>query len=159
MGQQVYSVEFSSVTITAAGTSQDWFEITPADDRPLAVIGLFISQSSEVGDAAEEGLDYKVIRGHATSGSGGSSSTPALLDPRAAAAGFACEVNNTTIASTGTPIDLHSAAMNIRVGIEMWLPPEAWWRVDQAQTSLVVRMLTTVADDIEMSGTLYVMEG
>lgn len=156
MGRK-YTVEFSGVTVTNAGGDADLFEITPADDHPLEVFGLFLAVSSEVGDAAEEILEYKVIRGHATTGDG-SATTPAPLNPNDAAASFTAETYGVTIASTGTPIDLHSDAFNVRVGEKLWLPPEGRWKVTQVQTLLVVRMMSTVADDVTMSGTLYVEE-
>ena len=153
---QMYTVEFENVAVTA---SQDFFEISPADDRGLTVHAIFISQSSDVGDAAEEMLRYKVIRGHATSGSGGSTVTPQLLDPRSASAGFSAEANNTTIASAGTAVDLHSGAFNIRTGLELVFTPEMRPKVDQGQTTLVVRLMAAPADSLTMSGTMYVEEG
>lgn len=156
MSLPVYTVEFENVSISA---QVDFFELTPADDRPLAVIGMTLDQISDVKDAEEEILRYRVIRGHATTGSGGAAPTPQLLHPRSVAAGFTAETNNTTIASTGTPVNLHSGAFNIRVGERLFLPPELYWRVDQGQTLLVVRLMAAPADAVTMSGTLYVMEG
>lgn len=152
---RVYSVIFGGVTVSA---QQDFFEVTPADDRPVEIIGLFLSQTSELSDAAEEQLRYSVIRGHTTSGSGGTAPTPQPLDNRDAAAGFTSEVNNTTVASAGTGVTLHEDAFNIRAGLALWLPPEAAWRADQGNTTIVVRLLTTPADPITMNGTLYVRE-
>lgn len=153
---RMYSVEFEGVAVTAA---QDFFEITPADDKPLAVHALFLSQASDVGDAAEEILRFKVIRGFATSGSGGSAPTPIPLNPVDTAAGFTAEVNNTTIASTGTPVDLHSDAFNIRTGLALILTPEMRWQVSQASgTLLVVQLMVAPTDSLTMSGTLYVEE-
>ncbi len=65
---RVYSVNFENVAVTAL---QDLFEISPADDKPVRILGLFLSQSTELGDAAEEMLRIQVIRGHNTGGSGG----------------------------------------------------------------------------------------
>lgn len=155
---RIYTVEFENITIANADGDQDLFEITPADDKPCKVIGLFLDQISDVGDAAEEMLRYRVIRGHATSGSGGAAATPRPLRPSDTAAGFTAETNNTTIASTGTPVNLHSGAFNIRTGLVMPLPPELYWEVTQGQTLLVVRLMAAPADDLVMSGTLYVME-
>ena len=152
---RVYSVEFENVGVTAA---QDFFEITPGDDRPIEIIGIELSQSSDVGDAAEEILRYRVIRGHTTSGSGGSAPTPRPLDARDSAAGFTAEVNNTTIASAGTGVNLHSGTFNIRTGLLLWLPPEATWKADQGDTTIVVRLMAAPADSLSMSGTLYIRE-
>lgn len=152
---RVYTVEFEATAVTA---QVDFFEITAADDKPCAVIGMFLSQLSDVGDAAEEILRYRVIRGHTTGGSGGAAPTPRPLDQDDAAAGFAAETLNTTIASAGTAVNLHSDAFNIRSGLQLWLPPEAYWKMHQASL-LVVRLMAAPADSLTMSGTLYVMEG
>lgn len=151
----MYTVEFENVAVTAA---QDFFEISPGDDRPVRIAGLFLSQYSDLADAAEEILRVRIIRGHATSGSGGSAPTPRPLDERSAAAGFASEVNNTTIASAGTAVNLHSDAFNIRVGMGIWFPPECRAKADQADGTIVVRLLAAPADSLSMSGTLYVEE-
>lgn len=150
-----YAVTFEGTAVTA---QVDFFEITPADDKPVKIWGLFLSQSSDVGDAAEEILRVKIIRGHATSGSGGSAPTPAPLNPSDAAAGFGAETLNTTIASTGTAVDLFADAFNIRSGLQHWFPPEALPVANQANTSVVVRLMAAPADSLTMSGTLIVEE-
>jgi hypothetical protein len=152
---RVYSVQFENVEITAA---QDFFEVSPADDKPVKLLGLFLSQSTEVGDSAEEMLRIQVIRGHSTSGSGGSAGTAVPVDPNSAAAGFASEVNNTTIASAGTGVVLHSEAFNIRSGLAMWWTPETCPVANQANTTIVVRLMANPADSVTMGGTLYVEE-
>lgn len=152
---RVYSVEFEGVSVSA---QVDFFEITPADDKPCKVIGLFLSQSSDVGDAAEEILRVRIIRGHSTGGSGGAAPTPIPLNHTDAAAGFAAETNNTVIASVGTAVNLFSHAFNIRSGLELWFPPEAQMEVVQGQTTLVVRLMAAPADALTMSGTLLVEE-
>ena len=152
---RVYSVSFENVAVTAA---QDFFEISPADDHPCVLLGVYVDQFSDVGDAAEEILRYKIIRGHATSGSGGSAATPRPLDPGDAAAGFAAEVSNTTIAADGTAVDLHAGAFNIRAGLALIFPPEMTPVVNQGQSTLVVRLMAAPADSLSMSGTIYVAE-
>jgi len=154
MAGKVYTVVFEGVAVTA---TQDFFEISPADDRPCEVIGLFLSQYSDVGDAASEILSYSVIRGFTASGSGGSAATPRPLDPSDTVA-FSAEVNNTTVANTGTGVVLHRGSFNIAVGEALWLPPGAEWKVTQANTTLVVRLNSAPADSLTMNGTLYVRE-
>lgn len=153
---QVYTVEFEGVSVTA---QVDFFELTPADDRPVKILGIFLSQSSDTGDAAEEILRIRIIRGHTTGGSGGAAPSPALLDPRSGAVGFAAETNNTTIASLGTVANLFSYAFNIRTGLELWFPQGAEPKADQANTTIVVRLMAAPADALTMSGTLFVEEG
>jgi hypothetical protein len=152
----MYSVVFTDVAVTAA---QDLFEISPADDKPVLIHAIYLSQSTEVKDAEEEMLKVKIIRGHATGGSGGTAPTPAPLGSSAgAAAGFAAEVNNTTIASTGTAVDLHSESFNNRSGWVYIPTPEARPGASQTNTTLVVRLTAAPADSTTMSGTIIVEE-
>ena len=152
---RVYTVQFENVAVTAL---QDLFEITPADDKPVKLLGLFLSQSSEIGDAQEEMMRIQVIRGYTSSGSGGSAPTPVPVDPNTAAAGFTAEVNNTTVATTGTAVILHSESFNERTGLAMWWTPETCPIASQANTTIVVRLLANPADSVTMNGTLYVEE-
>lgn len=152
---RTYAVEFENVAVTAA---QDFFELGPGAQRPIRLLELGLSQSSDVGDAAEELLRVKVIRGHTTSGSGGTTQTPTPIDSNdAASAETSAEVNNTTIASVGTPVDLWSAAFNIRVGLEKIWVPEVAPRV-QSANFLVVRLMAAPADELTMSGYVYFAE-
>jgi len=152
---RIYTVEFENVSVTQA---QDFFEIGPGDDHPVALLGVFVDQNSDVGDAQEEMLRYQIIRGHATSGASGTASTPRPLDPSDAASSFSAEVNNTTIASAGTPVNLHSGAFNIRAGLALIFPPEMTPMANQGQGTIVVRLLAAPSDALTMSGTLYVAE-
>jgi hypothetical protein len=155
MAARIYTVSYTAVAVTAA---VDVFEIRPADDKPIEIIGLFMGQSSDVGDAADEMLAYRVIRGFTTSGSGGATPTPTPVDRSGAAAGFSAETNNTTVATTGTTADLHADTFNIRAGEKLWLPEGCWWEASQADTSIVVRLAAAPADSLTMSGTVYVRE-
>jgi hypothetical protein len=154
MAGRIYSVIFDAVAVTAA---QDLFEITPADDKPVELVGLFIMQNTDVGDAADEILKYSIIRGYTSSGSGGSAPTPAPLSSIDTAAGFTAEVNNTTPANTGTAVTLHVDGFNVRAGLQLWFPPEARPSASQANTTIVVR-IPAPTDSLTMSGTLYVRE-
>lgn len=154
MNGRTYSVIFNAVAVSAA---QDLFEITPADDKPCEIVSLSIGQYSDAGDAASELLGIQIIRGHTTTGSGGSAPTPVPLNPNAAAAGFTAEVNNTTIASAGTTTVLHSDAFNVQAGYNYIPPLDARPVVGQGNTTLVVR-ITAPADALTMNGTLVVRE-
>ena len=152
---RVYTVQFNAVSISAA---QDAFELTPADDKPITLLGLVLGQYSDVGDAASENLGVKISRGWATSGSGGSSPTPVPLDGIDTAAGFTAEVNNTTVASAGTEVVLWSDVWNTQAGLPIWFPEGCQPRCSQAQTMMTVR-ITAPADAITANGTAVVMEG
>lgn len=153
---RIYTVSFTQVAIT---TAVDLFELTPADDKPIEILGFFFGQSSDVGDAAAEQLPYRVIRGHTTSGSGGATTnTPRPLNRSGVAAGFVAETNNTTAAAAGSPVDLHADVINIQAGEKMWLPEGCEWEASQGDTTLVIRLAAAPADSITCSGTLYVRE-
>lgn len=152
---RMYSVIFENVSVSAA---QDFFELTPADDKPIVIHAIYLSQSSEVGDAMEEFMRVEIVRGHTTGGSGGTAPTPTPLDPAGASAGAAAEVNNTTIASAGTTTVLHAETFNERVGWVFIPTPECRPKASQANTTIVVRLMAAPADAVSMSGTLYFEE-
>lgn len=151
----MYTVSFTKIAVTVA---VDAWELTPADDKPISVYGLFLGQSSDFGDAAAEILPYRVIRGHTVAGSGGATTTPRPLDRSGATAGFTCKTNNTTAANTGTAADLHADSFHVASGEKLWLPEGSEWEASQADTTLIIRLATAPADSLDMSGTLYVRE-
>jgi hypothetical protein len=153
---RIYAVCFENVAVTAA---QDFFEVSPADDKPVAIHACYLSQSTELGDAAEEQLRVEIVRGHATTGSGGSAPTPTPLCPTDTAAAFGAEANNTTIASAGTGVIVHAETFNVRSGWVYLPTPECRPICTQASgVLLVVRLMGAPADSVTMSGTLLVEE-
>lgn len=154
---RVYMVLFDNVGVAAA---QDLFEATPADDKPVRFLGWNLSNvggTNDAGDDDEEFWRLSIVRGHTTGGSGGSAATPQPANRNDAAAGFAAEVNNTTIASTaGTTI--WAGGHNIRVPDVFWLPDPIMITASQADTTIVVRLLSTPGDSVSMSGCLFVEE-
>jgi hypothetical protein len=151
---RTYAITFNAVAVSAAC---DQFEISPADDKPVEVLAVYLSQTTEAGDAADEMLGVQIIRGFTASGSGGSAATPAPLLPADTAAGFAAEVNNTTLANTGTTTTLHSDAFNVRAGWTYIPPIDQRPVVNQGNTTLVVRT-TAPADSVTFNGTMIVRE-
>lgn len=158
---RIYTVILSG-TLTTAGTDSDLLEANPADDKPIRLRGLKLSQISEVGDTMEEGLRISIIRLPATvtSGSGGSAPTPQPVDSAEAAAGFTSEVNNTTLATTsGTAVTLEEFGWNVRnTPMEMWWPDPEFAPVARQGEALIVRSQTTPADDISIQLTFYIEE-
>lgn len=152
---RLYAVTFSAVAVTA---QQDLFMVAPATNKPVIIHGVFLGQSSDAGDAEDELLRVAVIRGHTTVGSGGTAPTPAPQLAASTAAGFTARVNDTTIASSGTTVTLHVDTFNVRAGYPLLLTPETRWHCTAASTRIVVRLLTTPADSLTMSGTLLVEE-
>jgi hypothetical protein len=152
----MYAVSFENVAVTAA---QDLFMVAPADDKPIALHGFMLGQSTEVGDAAEEMMRIKVIRGHATVGSAGSAPDAVPLDCAGAADAATCRANDTTIASTGTAVDLLADCFNERSGYQFWWTPETRPTCSEANgIRIVIRLMAAPADSVTMNGTLYFEE-
>jgi hypothetical protein len=150
MGRK-YSLSFSAVSVSAA---QDLFELVAATGKPIAIHEIRIGQTSDAGDAQDEMLQVSLIRGHATSGSGGTGSlTPASLNANDSACGITdAEINNTTVASTGTPVTVLTDAFNVRSGW-LYMPTPECRPIIAAGTRFNVR-ITAPADAVTMSGTV-----
>jgi hypothetical protein len=156
MGRK-YTVPFSATSVSAA---VDAFEVLAATAKPFYLNRVVLGQSSDYGDAAAEGLSVLIKRatGSYTSGSGGSTVTPAKKRTNDAAAGPTAEVNNTTQASAGSGAltTLEADAFNVQAGYQykeygddrhFFLAAEA-----------VVVSITAPADAITLSGTLEIEE-
>ena len=154
---RIYYVTFGAtpVAVTAA---QDLFELDPATDKPVSLHWLKLGQTTELGDTAEEELHLSVIRGHATSGSGGAAGTIQKRDSTDGTVGFAAEVNNTTIASTGTAAILDEDTWNVRVPYQWIWTPETRPLCNAGDGLIVVRLIAAPADSVSMVGTLCVEE-
>jgi hypothetical protein len=162
MGKRIYTVPWTG-TVTNAGGNTDLWEILPGDDLPCKIRGFRLGQTSEVGDSAEESLRISIIRMTATvtSGSGGSAGAPEQVDLAAQTPGFASETNNTTVATTSGDTEIiEETGWNERATpFEVWYPdPDFAPRAIQGQ-ALLIRLQSTVADDITFAGTLWIEEG
>lgn len=154
----VYTVTFVEASITAANTDYDLWELVPVDDRPIELVAFTLGVTGEVGDAQDETLTVKISSDFTVSGSGGSAPTPRPTDSRDGAAGFTAETVNPTVANTGTEIILMADSFNVRAGGQ-WIFPELMrFKVDQGDTALYIRMMSTVADTLLMNGTAWVRE-
>lgn len=160
---RVYSCEFENQTLLVGDGDVDLFEIVPATDKPVKLLALFLSNVGvDVGDAEEENLRLQIIRGHTTGGSGGDTTTPRIVGSGVGlAAGFTCDTMNEVVKTAGTVHNLFSDGWNIRVPYQMiWpaLPDDLRPGASAVDTSILLRMLSTVADTINISGTLFVGE-
>lgn len=159
---RIYTVPFASGTVTNTGGNADLWELTPADDKPIHIVGIRLGQSSEVADAAEEALNISIIHLGATVTSGnGSSVTPVAVDAGVnVAAGFTAEINGATVATTsGTATTVEELIWNIRNSpLEIWYPDIRFAPTARQATALVIRLNTTVADDITFAGTVWIEE-
>ena len=159
MPRGIYTVPFARQSFTNANGDYDFCEITPADDRPLELVAVFIGVKTEVGDAQAEMLDYSIVTDNATTGNG-ASTTPRAIDSGEgdADANFTAETVASTPASTGTAVVLHNDTFNVQTGLQLVFPPEMRPVVRQSDTMLCVRLDTALADDATISGTVYVRE-
>jgi hypothetical protein len=154
-----FTIPFSSL-VTNAGGNTDLWEVLPGDDHPIRLRGIYLGQTTEVADAAEEMLDISVIRMTATITSGsGTAGAPECPDSNALAPSFTSETNGATVATTTGSTDIvYRFAWNVRSS-----PFEMWFDVDMAPKAiqgegLFVRLNSTVADDLTFVGTLVVEE-
>lgn len=155
---RMYSCTFD---VTAATVSLDFFEIVPADDKPVVIHVIDIAQTTELGDAAEEQLAWSIQRGGTaiTTGSGGVAAAAGVaMGASGAGSGFTFEAMNTTKATFTAGVVLHRSAFNVRTGL-LWIPtPETRPTVSQANGGLVVRLDSTPADSVSFIGTCLVEE-
>lgn len=155
MSARAYTVSFTKIAVT---TAVDVFEIAPATNKPVNVVGIFMGQSSDFADAESEILPYRVIRGHTTIGSGGTTQTPRPVGRSDTAAAFTAKTNNTTGASAGTPLDIHVDSFNVMGGEKLWIPEGLQWETSATDGTIVVRLATAPVDSLTLSGTIYLIE-
>ncbi len=150
----LYTAVFNAVAVTA---QQDLFELTCATDSITVIHAVELSQSSEIGDAQEEGLNLIFKRGTnlTTSGSAGTVPTPQPLESGSSAYGGVTEVNNTTRMAVGTGAIniLRVDNWNVRMPY-LWLPTPEMRPILGPSFRFGVELATTPADAITMSGTL-----
>jgi len=151
---RMYSGVFEGVAVTAV---QDFFEIVSAADAITILHAVYLSQTSDVGDAAEEMLSVVIQTGATTSGSGGAAVTPGALSLGDPAYGGTMERNNTTEAVTGTILNLHRESFNIRTGW-VYIPTPEMRIILSPSARMTITLLTTPADSLTMDGTVYIEE-
>lgn len=155
---QIYTAQFNGVAVTA---QQDFFEIAAPSSKTVLIHQVLIAQSTDFGDAQEEGLSILIKRGATTTGSGGSTVTTLPgTEPGFATAGSTVKANNTTKATAGTIVTIHADVWNVR-GQFLFLPtPELRPVISGASGAnrLTVELGTTPADSLTVNGTLYFEE-
>ncbi len=154
---RLYSAPFSAVAVSAA---VDVFEVLAAAGKPFVLHEIVLAQSSDYGDAQAEGLQVLIKRATSTytSGSGGSTVTPAKHATNDAAAGPTVETNNTTqaVVGTGTLTTIRAEAWNVQAGYQYLPTPET--RLTFLATEACIVSITIPADAITLSGTLVFEE-
>lgn len=156
---RVYTVGFSASAQTGA---VDFFELITGAGGTIALLGLEIGQTTELGDAQEEKIRLRFTRatGSYTSGSGGNTGV-ARPPVRASdgAATFTAETLNTTqvAAGSGTLTVLSQYPFEVRAGYERFWTPETAF-TSGPSSALVIGMAAAPADSITWEGTAYVAE-
>lgn len=147
----MYTVQFSGVAVTA---QQDLFEITSSATAVNVIHGIVLAQSTDYGDAQEEGLSILIKSGATTTGSGGTTPTAVPINLNDSAYGGVAKVNNTTKATAGTIVTHHADVWNVRSQF-IWIPTPEIRLILNPSRRLTVELATTPADSITMNGTLY----
>jgi hypothetical protein len=152
-----YSIPFSATSVSAAA---DLFEVLAATGKPFVLHEVAVAQSSDYGDTAAEGLSVLIKRatGSYTSGSGGSTVTPAKHLTNDAAAGPTAEVCNTTQAAAGSGAltTIRAEAFNVQAGYQFLPAPELRPLFLPAEACVV--SVTAPADALTVSGTMVIEE-
>lgn len=151
---RLYTVSFTGVAVTA---QQDFFEVVAPSDAIVRIHRIGLSQSTEIGDAMEEGLSVLLKSGQTTSGSGGSAPTAIPNELGDAAFGGTCEANNTTKASAGTIVTHYAWNWNVRMPFEHVFTPEERPILSPSRRG-TVELGTTPGDSITMSGYMVIEE-
>ncbi len=146
---RIYTLQFSEVAVTA---QQDLFQIE-ALTTPAIIHACYLSQTTDVGDAAAENLSIQIRR---FTDAVTNDVAEVALDGGDAAANADLAVNETTELVTGQSI-IHSEAWNIAMPF-IYLPPPELRPVVQIGNGIAINLNTTPADSITMSGTLYFEE-
>lgn len=156
---KVFTVLF---TASAQTNKVDWFELITGASGKICLLGLDIGQTTELGDAAEEQVDWYIKRGTGsyTSGSGGNTSVARNpVDPGDASATFTAETLNTTqiLVGSGTLTTVFNSTFNLRAGLQVFWTPETAPMIG-ASSALAIGMTGNPADSVTWVGTAYVAE-
>lgn len=145
---RLYTAQFNGVAATA---QQDLFEINCPADAIVVIHEIGVFQTTEVGDAQEEGLSLLLKSGATTSGSGGTTPTAVPRELGDAAFGGTVEVNNTTKATGGTIVTHMAWAWNVRMPFQHVFTPETRPILSPSRRG-TLELATTPADSITLSG-------
>lgn len=152
-----YSISFAGV---AASAAQDLFEVLAAAGKPFILHEVIVSQTTDYGDAAAEGLQILIKRatGSYTSGSGGSTPTPAKHQTSDTAAGVTAEANNTTQASAGSGAltTIRADSWNIQGEFQYLPTPETRLFFSPAEACVIA--MSGPDDAITINGTMTIEE-
>lgn len=151
-----------SLTMSSALTAQtDLFELVAGADTVIRILEYSVGQYTDVGDAEEEMLVIREIKGigSITSGSGGATGVIEKLDEGDSASSASAEVYNSTlaVAGSGTLKVIRAMPMNIRAGLVLIFPEETQ-AVISGGDSWILRLNTTPADSLTIEATVLFEE-
>ena len=154
---RMYTVSFSFVSISSAGSTQDFFYLKPAADKPCKVHRAHLESDG----TTDQAIRVRILRLPATVtvGSGGSAPTPTPMDVNDAAAGATTRINDTTVATTsGTAVVVDASIVHTLSGYDFHPTPEERPKVANAE-AIVVRLEAAPGTTFNCSGTLTFEEG
>lgn len=146
---RVYSASFTEVAATA---QQDLFQLE-ALTVPLQLHAVYLSQSSDVGDASAENLSILIRR---VTDAVTNDIAEVKIDSGDAAANADIAVNETTELTTGAST-IHATTWNI-LNEFIFLPPPEMRPTAVIGDVICVNLNTTPADALTISGTAYFSE-
>ncbi len=146
---RMFTVQFSEVAVSA---QQDLFQVESLI-TPVVIHAVFLSQTSDVGDAAAENLSIRIAR---VTDDVTDDLATVKLDNGSVTQTADVAVNETSELTTGLEV-IHSEAWNIALPF-IWMPPPEMRIVGEIGNTIVVNLNTTPADSITMSGTIYFEE-
>jgi len=149
-----YVVTFENISVTAV---QDLFQILGATGKTLRILSVSIGATdTTLPNSQMLNLRARYLPATVTNGSGGSTATPAALDPGDAAASFTAKINNTTQASTsGTAIVLGEWGVHIFSGLDYTFPRPP---VIGPSESFTLELKSTVSGTVHLNGVCLVEE-
>ena len=147
---RIYTAQFNGV---AATVQQDLFEIVAGSSGIVLLHELFISQLTEVADAAEEMLLILLKSGSTTTGLGGSAPSKVARLFGSSASAVTVAANNTTKATDGTIVTHYAWHWNVRVPFQMIWTPETRPVLSPSRRG-TVELATTPADPVTLGGYL-----
>lgn len=156
----------ATMTVTAAGGNTDFLQLNPAVNKPVRLVGVRLGNTSEVGDAGEEGIELQLVHMTATvtdgAGTGSTLVTPTMV-PRPSigqAAGFTARVNSPTIATTSgtTTVVEYVGWINRVTPLDIFYPESKWACEAINGEVILLRMTTVLQDDVTVQITAFVEE-
>lgn len=152
---RIYTSVFEAVAVTAV---QDLFAILAGTNTPVTLHELWLYQTTDLSDAAEEVLRLRMRSGQTVAGSVGTAPAMVPRDVDDSAAAAVVRANDTTQAGTGTIVQHASWGWNIRVPFQqIWTPETRPYFKGGRRATL--ELTAAPVDSITMSGMLMWAEG